>query len=43
MGEWTPKGWFFEHGRMNGCQKTRNGWYLGLVAPVVMSDSIGLE
>ena len=29
-----PRGWFFERGRTNGCHKTRNGWYLGLVAPI---------
>ena len=32
-----PWGWFFERGRTNGCHKTRNVWYLGLVA---LSSSI---
>ena len=35
-----PRGWFFERGRTNGCHKTRNGWYLGLVAPI--SSIVGL-
>ena len=24
----------FERGRTNGCHKTRNGWYLGSMAPI---------
>ena len=28
------KGMVFEHGGTNGRHKTRNGWYLGLVAPI---------
>ena len=34
MSESVPKGWFFKCGHMNDHHKTRNGWYLGLVAPV---------
>ena len=26
--------WHFKRGRMSECHKTRNGWYLGLVAPI---------
>ena len=39
-GEWAPKGWFFKYGCTNGCHKTLNGWYLGLVAPI--SSIVGL-
>ena len=43
-----PRGWiFFERGRTNGCHKTRNGWYLGLVEPISsivgFTNSIWLE
>ena len=35
-----PRGWFFERGRTNGCHKTRNDYYLGLVRPI--SSIVGL-
>ena len=34
MSESMPNGWFIVHSCTNGCHKTHNGWYLGLMVPV---------